>query len=72
MKKILILGCSGFIGKNLGYHFSKKKNYKVYGTYLTKKPNIKNIKFYKLSITFSASLSSEAIGSEETSSEVLT
>jgi GDP-L-fucose synthase len=50
MKKILILGCSGFIGKNLGYHFSKKKNYKVYGTYLTKKPNIKNIKFYKHNI----------------------
>ena len=34
-KKILILGASGFIGKNL-YLYFKKKNYKVFGTYLNK------------------------------------
>jgi len=34
-KKILILGASGFIGQNL-YLYFKKKNYKVFGTYLNK------------------------------------
>ena len=50
MKKILILGCSGFIGKNLATYFSKKKNIQVHGTYLTRKPKIRNIKLYKLNI----------------------
>ena len=50
MKKILILGCSGFIGKNLATYFSKKKNTQVHGTYLTRKPKIRNIKLYKLNI----------------------
>lgn len=38
-KKILILGASGFIGQNL-YLYFKKKNYKVFGTYLNK--SVKN------------------------------
>tara|TARA_Y100000590_G_scaffold458742_1_gene614117 strand:+ start:9404 stop:10351 length:948 start_codon:yes stop_codon:yes gene_type:complete len=37
-KKLLILGASGFIGKNLSNFFSKK--YKVYGTYLRNKPKL--------------------------------
>lgn len=32
-KRILILGASGFIGKNI-YNFFKKNNYEVFGTYL--------------------------------------
>ena len=48
-KKILILGASGFIGKNLSNFFSKK--YKVYGTYLRNKPKLnKNITLKKVNI----------------------
>ena len=38
MKIILILGSSGFIGKNLSIYFSKLKNYRCYGTYHTNNP----------------------------------
>ena len=52
MKKILILGCGGFIGRNLAIYFSNDKSVKLYGTYLNKKPKIKKyqtkqIKFIK-------------------------
>ena len=50
-KKILILGASGFIGQNL-YLYLKKKNYKVFGTYLNKpvkNTNKKNI--FKCNLT---------------------
>ena len=47
MKKILILG-GGFIGRNLAIYFSNDKSVKLYGTYLNKKPKIKNIKLSKL------------------------
>jgi GDP-L-fucose synthase len=50
MKKILILGSGGFIGRNLALYFSKKKNIQLYGTYLGKKPVIENIKLHKLNI----------------------
>ena len=36
MKKVLICGASGFIGRNLFEHLSKKSDLDVYGTYLTK------------------------------------
>ena len=45
---LIILGCTGFIGRNLIQHFAQKKNYKVYGTYLKRKPwRDKKIKFLK-------------------------
>lgn len=48
-KKILILGASGFIGKNLSNFFSKK--YRVYGTYLRNKPKLnKKITLKKVNI----------------------
>lgn len=50
MKKILILGCGGFIGRNLAIYFSNDKSVKLYGTYLNKKPKIKNIKLSKLNL----------------------
>ena len=50
MKKILILGSGGFVGTNLALYFSNKKNIQLYGTYLGKKPKIKNIKLIKLNI----------------------
>ncbi len=50
MKKILILGCGGFIGKNLSLFFSKKKNIELHGTYHLTKPKIKNIKLHQLNI----------------------
>ena len=37
-KKIIILGASGFIGKNTIQIFRKLKQYKVYGTYLNNLP----------------------------------
>jgi GDP-L-fucose synthase len=50
MKKILILGASGFIGKNLA-NFLSGYRYELYGTYLTNKPkkNLK-IKYYKVDL----------------------
>jgi GDP-L-fucose synthase len=50
MKKIIILGATGFIGRNLCEYFSKK-NYSVYGTY-NKKKFFKNkrIKFLKCNL----------------------
>lgn len=50
MKKLLILGGSGFIGKNLTEYFSKK-NYKVISTYHRSKPKkISNVKYVKCNL----------------------
>jgi len=43
MKKIIILGSTGFIGRNLAEYFSKKRGFKVYGTYFNSK-KLKNKK----------------------------
>ena len=55
MKKksnLIILGCTGFIGRNLTQYFAQKKNYNVYGTYLKRKPwKDKTIKFLKADLT---------------------
>ena len=40
MRKILILGSSGFIGKNLSFFFKNKKQFKCFGTYLKNYPKI--------------------------------
>ena len=40
MRKILILGSSGFIGKNLSLFFNNKKQFKCYGTFLKNYPKI--------------------------------
>ncbi len=46
--KILILGGSGFIGRNLVNYFSNKKNYNIKATYFkSKKPLIKKVKWVK-------------------------
>ena len=50
-KKILVLGASGFIGKNILLHFINKKNYKVYGTYFKNKFKTKGAKLYKADLT---------------------
>ena len=71
MKKILILGCSGFIGKNLATYFSKKKNTQVHGTYLTRKPKIRNIKLYKLNILGSVILKNVQVSILKNSSHTL-
>ncbi len=50
-KKIIILGSTGFIGRNLLEYFAKKNDYVVYGTYNKKKPKkIKNVKFFKCNL----------------------
>ena len=50
MKKILILGASGFIGKNLVDYLSAY-NYELYGTYLKNKPKKNSkIKYYKVNL----------------------
>ena len=43
MKKIIILGSTGFIGRNLAEYFAKKNGFKVYGTYFNSN-KIKNKK----------------------------
>ncbi len=48
-KKMLILGASGFIGKNCVEHFLKLKKYNIEGTYFKNRPNL-NIKLYKLDL----------------------
>ena len=45
--KILILGASGFIGRNIAIFFSKKRNFSVTGTFLKRKIFIKNVKMLK-------------------------
>ena len=50
-KKILILGASGFIGKNIASYFSKLKNYDVKGTYFQNKIKINGIKLIKCDLT---------------------
>ena len=52
MKKLVIFGASGFIGKNISLKFRKKfKNYQIIGTYLKNKPSIKGIKFIRCDLT---------------------
>ena len=51
MQNILILGSTGFIGKNICNQFSKKK-YFLYGTYFKNKPKKNsNIKYIKIDLT---------------------
>ena len=50
-KKILILGASGFIGKNVAIFLSKKKNFNVIGTFYKTKTSIKNVKMIKCDLT---------------------
>jgi nucleoside-diphosphate-sugar epimerase len=52
MKKIIILGATGFIGRNLTNYFSKQSGYKVYGVYNKKKPwKNHKVKFLKADLT---------------------
>jgi GDP-L-fucose synthase len=51
-KKILITGCSGFVGINLILKLNKLKKYSLIGTYYKKKPHLpKNIKLIKSDLT---------------------
>ena len=47
MTKILILGATGFIGKNLLNFYKNKKGYKVYATYRNVKTKINEVKWLK-------------------------
>ncbi len=50
MKRILILGASGFIGQNLVNYFSRF-DYKLYGTYLKNKPKLNSkVKYIKIDL----------------------
>jgi len=50
--KVLILGCNGFIGKNLLIYFSNKKKYSITAVYNKTKPKkIHNIKYIKGDLT---------------------
>ena len=49
--KLLILGASGFIGKNLTIFFSKKKDFQLTGTYFRKKTFIKDVKMAQCDLT---------------------
>ena len=52
MKKIIILGATGFIGRNLTNYFAKQRGYKVFAVYNKKKPwKNKKIKFLKADLT---------------------
>lgn len=51
MKRILICGGSGFIGRNIVENFSKTKNIKIFSTYFkSRKPNIKNVTWVKVDL----------------------
>ena len=50
MKKVLICGASGFIGRNLFEHLSKRSDLDVYGTYLTKRFQ-ENAKLFRADLT---------------------
>jgi nucleoside-diphosphate-sugar epimerase len=47
--KVLVTGCSGFIGKEVS-EFFLSKNYKVYGLDKVKSKNIDRIRFFKCDI----------------------
>ena len=51
MKKIVVFGGSGFIGKNLINYFSKR-GFRILATYANAKPkiNFKNTKWIKLNL----------------------
>ena len=49
-KKIVILGVSGFIGRNLALYF-RKKNYNIIGTYFKNKIPISGIKLIRSDLT---------------------
>ena len=51
-KKILILGASGFLGKNIALSFSNDKKYIVTGTFFKKKIQLSNVKMIKADLTF--------------------
>ena len=51
-KKILITGCSGFVGYNLAQKLSKNNKYQIVGTYFKNKPNLKKkVKLIKADLT---------------------
>lgn len=49
MKKIIILGATGFIGKNITLHFAKEKNYEVHAVRFKRKPykTSENVRWHK-------------------------
>ena len=49
MKKILICGATGFIGKNITLSFSKNKNYEIHAVRFNRPPyeTSKNVKWHK-------------------------
>ncbi len=49
--KILVLGASGFIGKNIALNLSKNKKFSVTGTCFKNKVSIKNVKIIKTNLT---------------------
>lgn len=53
-QKIVILGASGFIGRNLAERLVKRDDLKVYGTYLEEKPTIKGVSLKKVDLTNAA------------------
>jgi len=52
MKKILICGATGFIGRNIAEFYADKNDFEVYGTYLNSKPlENKKIKMIEVDLT---------------------
>mgnify|MGYP005998393993 CR=1 FL=1 len=52
MKKIIILGATGFIGRNLTEYYGNKKGYKVFAVYNRRKPwKSKKVNFIKADLT---------------------
>lgn len=52
MKKIIILGATGFIGRNLTEYYGNKKGYKVFAVYNHRKPwKSKKVNFIKADLT---------------------
>lgn len=51
MKKVLICGASGFIGRNIAERLSKRDDIELYGTYYETKPEIKDISLSRVDLT---------------------
>ena len=57
-KKVLVIGSSSYVVKNIIHTLSKKKEFEVYGSYFSKKPlNKFNINQFKLDLTNSKNFS---------------
>ncbi|MFC1606554.1 NAD-dependent epimerase/dehydratase family protein [Candidatus Latescibacterota bacterium] len=65
MKKVLVCGASGFIGRNVAEKLAQNKNYEMTGTYLnSEKPDIDGVKMIRADLTNKTSVDEVVAGTD--------